>query len=73
MSGYNVDVPNSKWSLLEWRNPANEKPKENDRCLIIIGNDVLAARYTHGSFYANNWTRAERVAGWSAWPKAPLA
>ena len=73
MSGYNVDVPTSKWSLLEWRNPANVKPKENDRCLVIVGNDVLAARYANGTFYANNWTRAEAVAGWSAWPKAPLA
>ena len=68
-----VDVPKTKFSLLEWRNPANEKPQENDRCLIIIGADVLAARFTHGEVYANNWTRAKAVRAWSPWPQPPVS
>jgi hypothetical protein len=68
-----VDVPQTKFGLIEWRNPTNEKPKENDRCLIVIGSDVLAARFTHGEFYANNWTRAKAVRVWSPWPQAPVA
>ena len=72
MSAYDVDVPRTKFSLIEWRKP-DDRPKENDRVLIIIGNDVLAARYTHGTFYANNWTRAEAVVCWADWPKAPVA
>ena len=73
MSAIDIFVPLTKFSLLEWRNPQNEKPQENDRCLVIIGNDVLAARYTHGEFFANNWTRANSVRAWSSWPKAPLS
>ena len=69
---YTVDVSDVKWTMLEWKNPANEKPQENDRCLIILGGDVLAARFTHGEFYANNWTKAKSVRAWSAWPKAPI-
>ena len=68
-----VDVPIAKWSLLEWRNPANERPEENDRVLISDGKDVLAARYCHGEFFANNWTRASSVRLWSPWPKAPVS
>jgi hypothetical protein len=73
MSAYDLQIPKTKFSLIEWRNPSNEKPKENDRCLIIIGSDVLAARFTHGEFYANNWTRAKSVSAWSPWPQAPVA
>ena len=72
MSAIDVRVPLTKFSLLEWRKP-DEKPQENDRVLIIIGCDVLAARYTHGEFFANNWTRANSVRAWSPWPKAPVA
>jgi len=68
-----VEVPPTKWSLIEWRNTQNEKPQENDRVLIIIGAEVLAARYCHGEFFANNWTRAHAVRAWSPWPKAPVS
>lgn len=72
MSAFEVAVQKVKWSLLEWRNPANEKPKENDRCLVIVGDDVVAARFFNGAFYQNNWTRTEKIVGWSAWPKPPI-
>lgn len=73
MPAIDVQIPKTKFSLLEWRNPLDEKPSENDRCLIIIGADILAARYTHGEFFANNWTRANAVRAWSPWPKAPVS
>lgn len=73
MSGYNVEVPKTKFGLIEWRNYQNEKPSENDNCLVVVGSDVLAARYTRGAFFANSWSRVEKPYLWSPWPKAPVA
>lgn len=72
MSVIEVNIPRVKWSLLEWKNPNNEKPKENDRVLVNVGDDVVATRFTHGAFYQNNWTRTEKIVGWALWPKPPI-
>ena len=72
MSGYDVQIPQTKFSLIEWRKP-NDRPQENDRVLINVGSDVLAARFVNGAYFANNWSRAENIVGWAAWPKAPVA
>ena len=71
MSGYNVDVPKAKWTLIEWRNPANVKPKENDKCLVVVGDDIHPARFVNGAYFLGNWTRASLVNAWSEWPKPP--
>jgi hypothetical protein len=68
-----VDVPTTKWSLLEWRRIEDEKPKENDRCLVIIGAVVLVGRFHSGQFYLDNWTRAKSISYWSPWPKAIIS
>ena len=72
MSVCDVQVPQTKFSLIEWRKP-NDRPKENDRVLINVGSDVLAARFVNGAYFANNWSRAENIIGWAEWPKAPVA
>ena len=72
MSACEVEIPKTKFSLIEWRKP-DDRPKENDRVLIIIGSDVLAARFVNGAYFANNWSRAENIICWAAWPKAPVA
>ena len=45
-----TNIPKTNWTLLEWRKYSNEKPKNNDRCLIVIGKDVVAARFLNGAF-----------------------
>ena len=72
MSACNVEVPKTKWTLIEWRNP-NDRPKENDRCLVICGADIHPARFVNGAFFLGNWERATLVVSWAAWPKPPHA
>jgi hypothetical protein len=72
MPSINIEVPKTKFGLIEWRD-SNDRPAENDQCLVVVGAAVLAARYHHGEFYLSNWTRAYTVRWWSPWPKAPIA
>jgi hypothetical protein len=72
MSAYDVQIPKTKFGLIEWRD-SNDRPEENDQCLVVVGAAVLAARYHYGEFYLSNWTRAKTVRWWSPWPKAPIA
>ena len=67
-----VKIEPAKFSIMEWRNPKNDRPKENDRCLVIVGSDVHAARFIGGSYFLINWTRANVVDAWAEWPKAPI-
>ena len=71
MSVCNVQIPETKFSLIEWRKP-NERPKENDRVLIVDGRDVLAARYIHGDFFVSGWRLVKNPFAWTEWPKAPV-
>lgn len=73
MSAYNVDIPNSKWTMLEWRNPNYDKPSEGNRVLVVSGGDIHPARFVNGAFFLGDWTRASVVSLWSPWPKPPLA
>lgn len=67
-----VDVPPTKWSLLEWRKFPNDKPKENDRCLVIAGGNVHSAWFVNNAFFTSTWERATVVRLWAEWPKAPV-
>ena len=71
MSAYDVQVPRTKFSLIEWRKP-DDRPKENDRCLVIVGADIHPARFVGGAFYTSNWQRASLINAWAAWPKPPV-
>ena len=72
MPSIDVQIPKTKFGLIEWRD-TDDKPQENDRCLVVIGVSVMVARFHHGEFYMDNWTRANTVRWWSPWPKAPIA
>jgi hypothetical protein len=72
MPSIDVQIPKTKFGLIEWRD-TDDKPQENDRCLVVIGVSVMVARFHHGEFYMDNWTRANTVRCWSPWPKAPVA
>jgi hypothetical protein len=72
MPSIDLQIPKTKFGLIEWRD-TDDKPQENDRCLVVIGVSVMVARFHHGEFYMDNWTRANTVRCWSPWPKAPVA
>ena len=72
MPSIDVQIPKTKFGLIEWRD-TDDKPQENDRCLVVIGISVMVARFHRGEFYMDNWTRASTVRCWSPWPKAPIS
>jgi hypothetical protein len=72
MPSIDLQIPKTKFGLIEWRN-TDDKPQENDRCLVVIGISVMVARFHLGEFYMDNWTRASLVRCWSPWPKAPIS
>jgi hypothetical protein len=71
MPNTEINVP--KWTLIEWRNFKNAKPKEGDRCLVVSGSDIHQARFLNGAFFLGDWTRALVVSFWSPWPKPPIS
>jgi hypothetical protein len=71
MPSINIEIPKTKFGLIEWRN-TNDKPQENDRFLVVVGISVMVARFHRNEFYMDNWTRAKAVRWWSPWPKAPI-
>ena len=71
MPSISIEIPKTKFGLIEWRD-TNDKPQENDRCLVVVGVSVMVARFHHNEFYMDNWTRAKAVRWWSPWPKAPI-
>lgn len=73
MPATDVDIPTAKWTLIEWRNLKNVKPKNNDRCLVVSGGDIHPARFLNDAFYLGDWTRALVVSLWSPWPKPPVS
>ena len=66
-----VEVPDTKWSLIEWRKFENYRPKENSRCLVVVGGDIQSAWFVNDSFFTSTWERATVVRFWAEWPKAP--
>jgi hypothetical protein len=71
MSAIDVEVSETKWSMLVWKT-TKEAPKENERVLMDIDGEVAVGRFVNGSFVSRSWGHAENnVRLWSAWPKAP--
>jgi hypothetical protein len=66
-----VDVPNLKWSMLEWKT-MEEKPNNDEKMLMDIGGEVCVGRFVDGSFVSRSWGHSENdVRLWASWPKAP--
>ena len=66
-----VQVPQAKWSMLEWKTQ-EEKPKNDEKVLMDISGEVCVGRYVDGSFVSRSWGHSESdVRLWCSWPKAP--
>jgi hypothetical protein len=70
MSAIDVRIPETKWSMLEWKT-TKEKPNENSRVLIYNGKEVIGGRYLQGDYVAQNWGQQTEVTLWAKWPTAP--
>ena len=66
-----VDVPNTKWSMIEWHT-VKEKPKNDERVLMDCGGVVYSGRYVDARFICVIGEIAKKdIRLWSSWPKAP--
>jgi hypothetical protein len=70
MSAIDIRIPETKWSMLEWKT-TKEKPIENTRVLIYTGKEVIGGRYLQGDYVAQNWGQQTEVTLWAKWPTAP--
>ena len=71
MSAVDVEVPETKWSMLVWKT-LKEKPYNDERVLMDIGGEVVVGRFVDDSFVSRSWGHFENdVRLWSSWPKAP--
>jgi len=72
MSAIDVEVPQRKWSMLEWHNPKKEKPKKDERVLMDCGSVVYSGRYVDARFIcAIGEIPQKDIRLWSSWPTAP--
>jgi len=72
MSAIDVEVPQTKWSMLEWHNPKKEKPKKDERVLMDCGSVVHSGRYVDARFICAIGEIAQKdIRLWSSWPTAP--
>lgn len=65
MSAVDVEVPETKWTMLVWKT-LKEKPHNDERVLMDIGGEVVVGRFVDDSFVSRNDVRL-----WASWPKAP--
>jgi len=71
MSAVDVEVPQTKWSMLVWKT-IKEKPYNDEKVLMDIGGEVVVGRFIDGSFVSRSWGHSENdVRLWASWPKAP--
>jgi hypothetical protein len=66
-----VDVPDTKWSMIEWHS-TKEKPKKDERVLMDCGGVVYSGRYVDARFIcAVGEIDKKDIRLWSSWPIAP--
>jgi hypothetical protein len=66
-----VDVPNTKWSMIEWHT-VKEIPKNDERVLMDCGGVVYSGRYVDARFICVVGEIAKKdIRLWSSWPIAP--
>jgi len=71
MSAVDVEVPQTKWSMLVWKT-IKEKPYNDEKVLMDIGGEVVVGRFIDDSFVSRSWGHSENdVRLWANWPKAP--
>ena len=71
MSVVDVQVPETKWSMLVWKT-LKEKPHNDERVLMDISGEVVVGRFVDDSFVSRSWGHSESdVRLWASWPKAP--
>jgi len=67
-----IEVPDTKWSMLEWHNPKKEKPKKDERILMDCDGVVYSGRYVDSRFVCIMGEIAQKdIRLWSSWPIAP--
>jgi hypothetical protein len=62
MSAVDVRIPETKWSMLEWKT-TKEKPNENSRVLVYNGKEVIGGRYLQGDYVAQSFSGVVRSCG----------
>jgi len=66
-----VDVPDTKWSMIEWHS-TKEKPKKDERVLMDCDGVVYSGRYVDARFICAVGEIDEKdIRLWSSWPIAP--
>jgi len=66
-----VDVPKTKWSMIQWHT-AKESPKKDERILMDYGGVVYSGRYVDARFVCIMGEIAKKdIRLWSSWPIAP--
>jgi hypothetical protein len=70
MSAIDVEIAETKWSMLVWKT-RKEQPRQDEQVLIDTGEEVVAGRYICSTFVARSWQTNPRVVMWASWPKAP--
>jgi hypothetical protein len=66
-----VEVPDTKWSMLEWHT-TKEKPNKDERILMDSAGLVFSGRYLDDRFVcAFGEIPKKDIRLWSSWPVAP--